>query len=112
MVLMVALVGIQFYVINPALEHLPNGNYGEMYGPVSVLRWLFYPLILASGSFVVWRFFLSWAEPKQSELETEGNLRNAQSLPVRSSVTFLVPAFTLVTRLIRFRRDRFRNSLQ
>jgi hypothetical protein len=42
----VVLVGlillVQFAVINPMMKPLANGNYGELYGPVSLLRWPFY----------------------------------------------------------------------
>ena len=51
------LAGVQYWVINPALEPLPDGNYGEMSGPVRVLRWPFYGLILAIALLVAWRFF-------------------------------------------------------
>lgn len=28
----------KFYLVNPAFTKLPNGNYGELYGPISFFR--------------------------------------------------------------------------
>jgi hypothetical protein len=50
-------IAVQWCVINPALEQLPNGNYGELYGPVRVLRWPFYLIIFAGALVALRRFF-------------------------------------------------------
>jgi hypothetical protein len=43
----VGIVLFKLFVVNPAFQKLPNGNYGELYGPVSWLRIPVYVLLLA-----------------------------------------------------------------
>ena len=49
--------GVHWYIVQPALDKLPNGTYGEMYGPVRALRWPFYLFIFAVALLVFRLFF-------------------------------------------------------
>lgn len=50
-------LGVQFCIIAPAMKPLPNGNYGEMFGPVNALRWPFYGLVFIAVGWVTIHYF-------------------------------------------------------
>jgi hypothetical protein len=52
-----AFVAVQPGFISPALEPLPNGNYGELYGPVGQLRWILYLAFAFAIGLLVRSFF-------------------------------------------------------
>jgi hypothetical protein len=56
--IMAVVTMVQLFIISPALHQLSNGNYGEMYGPVSALRWPFYLFMLALAAVAFWYFFI------------------------------------------------------
>ena len=48
----------KLFVVNPAYQKKPNGNYGEMFGPVSFFEmpvYVFFAFLIILGLIMIWK---------------------------------------------------------